>query len=257
MSDEEHPSELRPRDLSVVIPAFNEERVITTTVERVAAYLGDCGNELIVVDDGSRDRTASLVEALQPRFPCVRLLRLDRNRGKGAAIREGVLASRGRFVLYTDADLVYPIEGAGPFVEALEAGADVAIGSRSHERTLFALNPRHFSYIYQRYLVGRAHIEVVQRVLGLEVTDTQCGFKCFTAEAAREVFSRVTLGGFAFDVEVLYVARSLGFRIVEMPVYLLYLGEQSSVELARDSMRMLRGLVQIRHNGRAGRYRRQ
>jgi dolichyl-phosphate beta-glucosyltransferase len=247
----------RPHDLSIVIAAYNEERVIAATVERVARYLGDCGNELLVVDDGSRDRTAALVADLQRSYPIVRLLRMDRNRGKGAAIRAGVLAARGRFVLYTDADLVYPIEGAAPFVRALESGADVAIGSRSHDRTLFALNPKHFSYIYQRYLVGRAHIRVMQSLLGLAVTDTQCGFKCFTAEAAREVFSRVTLGGFAFDVEVLYVASQLGYRIAELPVYFLYLGEQSSVELARDSVRMLRGLLQIRRNGQKERYRRR
>jgi dolichyl-phosphate beta-glucosyltransferase len=240
--------------LSVVIPAYNEERVIGATVERVCEYLGSGDNELLVVDDGSRDCTADLVESQRPRYPQIRLLRMPGNSGKGGAIRAGVLASSGRYVLYTDADLVYPIEGAEPFIEALDRGADVAIGSRSHTRTLFALNPRHFSYIYQRYLVGRAYIWTVNRMLGLGVTDTQCGFKCFRGEVARDVFSRLRLTDFAFDVEAVFVARLLGYRVVELPVYFLYLGEQSSVELARDSLRMLRDLRTIRENGRRGRY---
>jgi dolichyl-phosphate beta-glucosyltransferase len=241
--------------LSVVIPAYNEERVIGATAEQVLQYLEPRGGELLVVDDGSRDRTIEVVAGLQRGHPGLQLLRHGRNLGKGAAIRAGMLTARGRYVLYTDADLVYPIEGAEPFVAALEQGADVAIGTRSHPATLFALNPRHFSYIYQRYLVGRAYIGLVNRLLGLGVSDTQCGFKCFRGDVAREVFGRVTLTNFAFDVEALYVARLLGHRIVELPVYFLYLGEQSSVQLVRDSVQMWRDLLRIRANGRRGRYR--
>ncbi len=242
-------------ELSVVIPAYNEEGIIGETVERVATYLAASGeNELIVVDDGSQDGTASVVETLADTHANVRLVRNPGNRGKGCAIRNGVLHARGAFVLYTDADLVYPIEGVAPFLAALRAGAHVAIGSRSHAGTLFALHPRHFSYIYQRYLVGRAYIGVVNRLLGLGVADTQCGFKAFRGDVARDVFARLRLDDFAFDVEALFVARARGYRIVELPVYFLYLGEQSSVELARDSIRMLRDLWRIRANGRAGVY---
>jgi glycosyltransferase involved in cell wall biosynthesis len=241
--------------LSVVIPAYNEERVIADTVARVGTYLAGVGDsELLIVDDGSRDRTAEIVRQLGQTYPFVRLIQNDRNRGKGYAVKHGVIRSLGRLVLYTDADLVYPIEGVEPFVRALEAGADVAIASRSHPGTLFALHPRHFSYIYQRYLVGRTYIKVVNRLLGLDVTDTQAGFKCFRGDAARTIFARVTLSDFGFDVEALFVARQLGYRIVELPVYFLYLGEQSSVELLRDSVLMLRDLLQIRANGRRGVY---
>ncbi len=243
----------RPR-LSVVIAAYNEEKVIGATVPRVADYLAPGNNELIIVDDGSHDRTKEIVRALQSRYPQLQLLCLERNQGKGGAITAGVLASRGEYVLYTDADLVYPIEGAAPFIAALEQGADVAIGSRSHPRTLFALHPRHFSYIYQRYLVGRAYIWTVNTLLGLGVSDTQCGFKCFRGDVARDIFRRLTLRDFAFDVEALYVARLLGYRVVELPVYFLYLGEQSSVELVQDSIRMFGDLLRIRANGRLGRY---
>ena len=157
-------------------------------------------------------------------------------------------------MLYTDADLVYPIEGVEPFIRALERGADVAIASRSHPGTLFALHPRHFSYIYQRYLVGRTYINVVNRLLALGVSDTQAGFKVLRGHAARTIFRRTTLYDFAFDVEALFIARQLGYRIVELPVYFLYLGEQSSVQLVKDSALMLADLLKIRRNGRQGVY---
>jgi dolichyl-phosphate beta-glucosyltransferase len=241
--------------LSVVIPAYNEEHVIGDSIARVAEYLaGTPDPELIVVDDGSRDRTREIVGELARRHSFIRLLRNECNRGKGYSIKHGVRASRGEYVLFTDADLVYPIEGVEPFIRALDDGADVAIASRSHAGTLFALNPRHFSYIYQRYLVGRTYINVVNRLLKLGVSDTQAGFKCLRGEAARTIFARTTLYDFAFDVEALFIARQLGYRIVELPVYFLYLGEQSSVQLVKDSARMLADLWTIRQNGRRGVY---
>ena len=242
--------------LSVVIPAYNEEKVIGDSLAKAAAYLAATTDpELIVVDDGSRDRTREIVLDLSRAYPFIRLLRNDRNRGKGYSIKHGILASRGDYVLYTDADLVYPIEGVEPFVRALEAGADVAIASRSHPGTLFALHPRHFSYIYQRYLVGRTYINVVNRLLKLGVTDTQAGFKVIRGDVARTVFARTTLYDFGFDVEALFIARQLGYRITELPVYFLYLGEQSSVQLLKDSALMFADLLTIRENGRRGVYR--
>jgi len=244
--------------LSVVIPAYNEERVIGDSLARVGAYLEQHTDpELIVVDDGSRDRTRDIVREVAQQYPFIRLVENDRNRGKGYSIKHGILESRGDYVLFTDADLVYPIEGVEPFIKALDHGADVAVGSRRHPGTLFALNPRHFSYIYQRYLVGGTYINVVNRILNLGVSDTQAGFKCFRGDAARTIFSRTTLYGFEFDVEVLFITRQLGYRIVELPVYFLYLGEQSSVQLVKDSVRMLYGLWRIRQNGRNGVYLRQ
>jgi dolichyl-phosphate beta-glucosyltransferase len=246
---------VKPAQLSVIIPAFNEQKVIGQSLAKVAAYLETAEDpELIVVDDGSRDGTREIVEGLCARYPFVRLIANDVNGGKGRAIQQGVLASRGRWVLYTDSDLVYPIEGVEPFVEALEAGADLAIGSRSHSNSLFALHPRHFSYIYQRYLIGRAYIRIVNWLLKLDVTDTQCGFKVFRGEVARRIFARTTLDDFAFDVEALFIARQLGYELVELPVYFLYLGEQSSVQLVKDSIQMLRDLWYIRQAGQRGQY---
>ena len=244
--------------LTVVIAAYNEEKVIGDTVMRVGAYLEAMPDpELIIVDDGSRDRTCEIVSGLMERYPFLRLVKNDRNRGKGYSIKHGIMESHGEYVLFTDADLVFPIEGVEPFVKALEQGADVAIASRSHPGTLFALHPRHFSYIYQRYLVGRSYINVVNRILKIGVTDTQAGFKCMRGEAARRIYARTTLYDFAFDVEALFIARQLGYRIVEQPVYFLYLGEQSSVQLVKDSVLMLYDLWKIRQNGRRGVYLRE
>jgi dolichyl-phosphate beta-glucosyltransferase len=244
--------------LSVVIPAYNEERVIGDTVQRVGAYLEQMpDSELLIVDDGSRDRTCEIVREQSQRYPFVRLVQNDRNRGKGYSIKHGIMESRGDYVLFTDADLVFPIEGVEPFIRALDAGADFAIASRRHPGTLFALNPRHFSYIYQRYLVGGVYVNIVNRILSLGVSDTQAGFKCLRGEAARTIFARTTLYDFAFDVEALFIARQLGYRITELPVYFLYLGEQSSVQLVKDSVRMLADLWKIRQNGRRGVYLRQ
>src|SRR4051794_5207198 len=241
--------------LSVVIPAYNEERVIGDSIARVGAYLAQTPDpELIVVDDGSRDRTREIVREMAQRYPFTRLVQNDRNRGKGYSIKHGILESHGEYVLFTDADLVYPIEGVEPFITALDGGADFAISSRSHPGTLFALHPRHFSYIYQRYLVGRTYINLVNRMLNLGVTDTQAGFKCLRGDAARTIFERTTLYDFAFDVEALFIARQLGYRVVELPVYFLYLGEQSSVQLVKDSFRMLVDLWRIRQNGHRGVY---
>lgn len=241
--------------LSVVIAAYNEEKVIADTVERVGTYLEATPDpEFIIVDDGSRDRTREIVTELTARFPFLRLVQNDRNRGKGYSIKHGIMESRGEFVLFTDADLVFPIEGVEPFVNALEKGADVAIASRRHPGTLFALHPRHFSYIYQRYLIGGTYINVVNRILKLGVSDTQAGFKCMRGEAARNIYARTTLYDFAFDVEALFIARQLGYRITELPVYFLYLGEQSSVQLVKDSVLMLYDLWKIRENGRRGVY---
>lgn len=241
--------------LSVVIPAYNESAVIATSLRRILSYLDTLdGGELIVVDDGSSDGTPEIVREIAERNPQLRLLVNERNRGKGFSVRNGVLAAQGDHVLYTDADLVFPIEGVEPFVEALKAGADVAIASRSHERSLFALHPRHFSYIHRRYLVGRVFIRIVRALLDLPVTDTQAGFKCMRREAAREIFSRLTISSFAFDVEAIYIAHLRRLQIAELPVYFHYTGEQSSVQLAKDSFRMLRALFRIRTQGRRGDY---
>lgn len=244
--------------ISIVVGAYNEERNVDRLVERVCTYFDHAPQhpsyELIVVEDGSQDATPQRLRALAAKYPQLRPLFNDRNRGKGYSITRGILAACGEFVLYTDADLVYPIESVDRFLTALAGGADIAIGSRVHAESIYSMHARYFRYVYQRHLVGRAYIRVVHQILGLAVSDTQCGFKLLRREAAHEIFSRLRLTSFAFDVEALFIGHLRGYRIAEVPVHYLYQEEGSSVRLAPDSARMFLDLLQIRLNALRGAY---
>ena len=202
-------------------------------------------HELLVVDDGSRDATASVVEKLQETHPSVRLLRNPGNRGKGYAIRHGMLEARGEWILYTDADLSTPIaEIAKLYAAAVEQKADVAIGSRALNRALVEVHQPVF-----REYSGRFFNLVMRTVTGLQFRDTQCGFKLFRAEAARQIFPRQKQDGFSFDVEDLVIAKKLGLRAIEVPVRWANV-EGTKVRLSQG-LKSFTDLVQIRrdHSG--------
>lgn len=227
--------------LSVVIPAYNEATRIPRTLDRVLGYLRvrQFAFEILVVDDGSEDGTTDAVKARSD--PEIRLIRLAANRGKGAAVRDGVRASEGQdLILLTDADLSAPIDELQRLETALAQGADVACGSRGLSASMIRVSQP----VYRREM-GNMFNRVI-RVLGLTTfRDTQCGFKLFRADAARDVFSRCTIDGFAFDVECLYLAALLGYRTAEVPVSWAHVPE-SRVHLTTDSARMLRDVVRFR-----------
>ncbi|MCL4223312.1 MAG: glycosyltransferase family 2 protein [Myxococcales bacterium] len=229
--------------LSLVIPAYNEAARIGPTLARVTAFLDARAEryEVIVVDDGSRDATRDVVTAIARERPRVRLLPLPANAGKGAAVRAGVLASRGRDVLFSDADLSTPIEELERLEAALRAGADVAIGSRAVPGDVHREQP------LLRRLQGRG-FHLVVRALGFRavaaIRDTQCGFKLFRGPVARALFGELTLAGFAFDVELLELAHDR-FRIAEVPVAWTH-ADGSKVRPGVDALRMLRDLTRIR-----------
>jgi dolichyl-phosphate beta-glucosyltransferase len=199
--------------VSIVIPAYNEEARLPSTLDAVLAYVRGrefSFLEIIVVDDGSRDGTAALVE----KRGGVRLLKNPGNRGKGYTVRHGMLEAKGDWILYTDADLSAPIaEMEKLLAAASRENADVAIGSRALDRSLVGVHQSAF-----RELSGRAFNLVMRSVTGLPFRDTQCGFKLFRGVAAREIFSRQKLDGFSFDVEDLVIAKSLGYKAIEVPV---------------------------------------
>jgi len=234
-------------DLSVVIPAYNEARRLGSTLDRVVEYLQGLGvrHEVLVVDDGSTDGTAALVEAHPG--DGVRLVRQPENRGKGAALRRGVAESRGRRVLLCDADLSTPIEELPALERRLDAGAGVAIGSRGVEGS----DVRRHQPVY-RELMGKTFNRFI-RLLGVRgFADTQCGFKLLHGEVARSLFPDVRTEGFAFDVELLWLARRRGHRVEEVGVAWID-SPDSRVHPLFDSAAMLRDVVLMRWRHRFGR----
>ncbi len=235
------PSSASP-SLSVVVPVYNEERRLSVNLSLVLAYLKSLPEsfELIVVDDGSTDRTAELVEAQLREETHARLITYAPNRGKGHAVRTGVLNSQGERVLFLDADLSTPVEEIPRALELLES-ADVVIGSRALPGSQIAVRQA----LYRR--VAAAIFDLVKHLLvGLwDLADTQCGFKAYRGEVARALFQRSRVDRFMFDVEILYLARRAGLRIVEMPVRWADVAG-SKVRFLEGAVNMIRDLVRIR-----------
>lgn len=245
-------------ELSLVIAAYNCEEEIERTLHRVHASFSRLSSEyeVIVADDGSVDKTGTILQSLGSLYPEMRILVNGMNRGKGYSIRRGMLEVSGRFVFYTDADLSYPIEAIESFLKPLRAGThEVAVGSRVHANSVFHLHPRYFRYIYRRHLMSRLFNWLVRMSLGIRAMDTQSGFKGFTAEAAQAIFPRVEITGFAFDVEVLLIAQRLGYRLVELPVTYAYHGEVSTVKVFENACQALVDLARIYCWDRWGKYR--
>lgn len=231
-----------PPDLSVVIPCFNERNRLPPTVRAVEKYLRESNrrSELIIVDDGSSDGTADIVDEMIRQGVKLHLLRHDHNRGKGAAVRTGMLAATGQVVLFTDADLSTPIADVDVLLRAITAGADVAIGSRALDRSLIEV---HQPWIRDR--MGRVFNLFVQAILLPGLKDTQCGFKAFRREAARDLFGATLADGFEFDTEVLYRAKRSGLAIREVPVHWRN-NPDTRVNAVLDSAKMLLALFRIR-----------
>ena len=231
-------------DLSVVIPAYNEERRLPPTLARVREYLeaGTLSHEIVVVDDGSRDATSDVARAHG-----ATVVRNDRNRGKGFAARRGMLLARGRRRLMTDADLSTPIEDLPRLMARLDEGCDVAIASRALPGSNVEIHQPAY-----REAMGRL-FNLCVRVLAVPgLHDTQCGFKLFTAEAAEASFAPLQLHGFSFDVEALFVARRRGYRIAEVPV--TWRNDEASRVGPLNGFRAFVDLARIRLNGWRGRY---
>jgi dolichyl-phosphate beta-glucosyltransferase len=240
-----------PLAISAVFPAYNEQDRLEPTLREAAEYLRsrNIQFELIAVDDGSRDGTSLLVRRLsEGDLPELRLIRMPANRGKGYAVRAGVVNARGRLVLFADADGSTPFSEIEKLEAAIEAGAHVAIGSRAMNATGVAVKAK-----FYRRLIGRTFHALVRRLAVQNILDTQCGFKLFRADVAQDLFSRMHMNGFSFDVEVLLMAQRRGFNISEIPVNWTH-KDGSRVNLVTDSMRMARDLFVIRAYAMSGAY---
>jgi len=238
---------------SIVIPAYNEAARISRALESVVGCIRQRGwfAEIVVVDDGSRDQTATIVTEFTAKAPEVRLLQNPGNRGKGYSVRHGILQSFGEVVMFTDADLSAPIEEAEGLFAAIRDGADIAIGSRWLERTRQTIRQP----LYRQFF-GRCFNAVTRFVMGLPYADTQCGFKAFTRAAAQTVFQLQTIERWGFDPEILFIALKRGYRIVEVPVSWAH-DERTRISYLKDGIRMLQDIAIVRWNALMGRYDKQ
>ncbi len=229
-------------DLSVVIPVYNEEERIVNTVSLIRHFLSKRGEsfEVIISDDGSLDGGPGLVEEKFDGLAEVKLIREQHNRGKGAAVRRGVLAARGEYIIFMDADLSYPVDTIDSCMAALEE-YDVAAGSRDLPESSIDVTPT-----LLRRVTGPVFKAIVRQLVLPGFTDTQCGFKGFRSQAAHDIFLNCTINGFAFDVEVLALARLFGYSITELPVRLQVDSSDSQINLTSDPVLMVMDLLKIR-----------
>lgn len=235
---------------SIVIPAYNESERIEASLQKIVAFLAEqrWTAEVLVVNDGSRDNTAEIVRRFAARYPYIRLIENPGNRGKGYSVRNGMLQATGDLVLFTDADLSAPITEAPKLFGELESGADMAFGSRwliakmQTERQSIA-----------RQVAGRMYNIIMRMVLGLKYKDTQCGFKAFNRRAIETIFTRQQIERWGFDVELLFLAKQFGLKIVEVPVQWAH-DDRSKINPLVDGIKMFGEMLSIRWNSLAGRY---
>jgi glycosyltransferase involved in cell wall biosynthesis len=238
--------------ISIVLPAYNEEARLPATLAAILSYLETRGwshSEVLVVNDGSADGTAAVVEQFRAKHPQVRLIENPGNRGKGYSVRHGMLEACGDWVLFSDSDLSAPIEELDTLLKAAEArGALVVIGSRALDRKLIKIHQSWF-----RETAGRIFNLMMRISTGLPFSDTQCGFKLFKRQAAHEVFRRQKIERWGFDAEVLFIARKLGYKTIEVPVRWSH-SEGTKISMFRDSVNMFVDLLRVRWNYLRGLY---
>lgn len=240
-----------PLDLSIVIPAYNEEFRLPKTLEAIFAWLGSrpSAEEVIVVDDGSTDRTREIVAALQEKHPSLRLVPNGQNRGKGYSVRHGMLEARGEITLFSDADLSTPIEEADKLLAAMrDGGYDAAIGSRAMDRSLIEVHQS-----AGREQAGILFNRLVRWIVGIEFSDTQCGFKAFRRERCRIIFEQQRVDRFGFDPEILFLAKRHGLGVAEVPVRWRH-DSATKVNVVADGIEMFVELLGIRWNALRGCY---
>ena len=234
--------------LSIIIPAYNEENRLPNSLEQVFRFLDKqtYSSEVIVVENGSTDKTFEIASSFVQKHKNLRVIH-NEQRGKGGAVLRGVREASGEYVFICDADLSMPIEEINKFLPPVLTDFDIAIGSREAPGSVRYNEP------YYRHLTGRVFNTLIRLMVLPKLQDTQCGFKCMRAEVARDIFRFQTLTGWAFDVELLYIAHRRGYRIREIPIH-WHFNADSKVRVLRDSWRMFIDLLVIRRNTRRGLY---
>jgi glycosyltransferase involved in cell wall biosynthesis len=234
--------------LSIVIPAHNEEIRLPISLEKVITFLETqpYDYEILIVENGSQDRTFEIAQDFDRRYPFIHAM-AEKRAGKGLAVRRGMLEAKGDFRFIADADLSMPIEEAQLFMPPGAPEYDIAIASRE------APGAQRIGEPIYRHWIGRMFNLLVRLITLPGIQDTQCGFKCFRSDPAEELFQEQTLNGWTFDVEILYIARKRGYRIIEIPIH-WYFNPGSRVHILRDSIAMFLDLLRIRLNDLQGKY---
>jgi len=234
--------------ISVIIPAYNEEKRIEATIYKIEEALLKSGEafEILAVNDGSRDKTLEVLQTIES--PHLVICSYEQNRGKGGAVKHGIEKASGEVVVFTDADLPYPPENIPLARKMLAGDCDLVLGSRVQNR-------EGKKYPWYRKVMSEGFGLFVNLTLRLKEKDTQCGFKAFKKEVAREIFRRVTLTGWGFDVEMIFIAKKLGYKIGRLPVTLFHVNEGSKIHIVRDTLRMMGEVFTVRKNNKNGMYR--
>lgn len=244
-------------EFSVVIAVFNEEDIVKQSITELYAVLkeNNLDFEIIIVNDGSNDSTPSIVNNLIRKIPNVRLISYKENRGKGHAIRKGILASNGKYTLYTDIDLAYPPELIVEFLKKIKQNEyDGLIGSRSMEGSSFVVTAEAFKTLYLRYCISQIFNFLVKTFLRLKVSDTQCGIKCFKTGIIKNIAQVQKIDGFCFDVEILAIAQKNKYDLHQMPVVVKHSVRNSKVRLFKHSFDMFKDILRIKRSELQGSY---
>ena len=237
-----------PPFLSIIIPAYNEETRLPNTLEQIFAFLQkqSYAAEVLVVENGSRDRTFEIATGFAERYPNLYVFQ-EKQKGKGNAVKHGMLEAHGEYRFMCDADLSMPIAELSKFLPPALNSADIAIASREVRGAVRYNEP------YLRHLTGRIFNNLIRLLVLPGLQDTQCGFKCFRAQVVEDIFSYQTLNGWSFDVEILYIAQRNGYRIREVPIH-WYFNADTKISILKDSWHMFLDLLVIRRNAMRGLY---
>lgn len=243
--------------VSVIVPAYNGEDRLRGCLIQLGLWLDEqpWASELIIVDDHSGPAAEKVMAGYAASRPNTRVIRNEKNLGKGAGVARGMLAASGAYRIFTDADLAYPPSEIARILADLEGGSDVAIACRVLPESRYVMSPTFFHYLYTRHLMSRFFNFFVRLVLLRDVRDTQAGLKGFSATAAKAVFSRLTIPRFGFDVEALFIAQLHGFTVKQTAVHFRYDDEPTTVNFTQSGFRMLSDLAHVRLNHLRGRYR--
>lgn len=244
--------------LSIIIPVYNAESFLLQSLNELGAFMSSlaCSAELIIVDDGSSDGSFDMAKSWAGSHADhnVRVLRLGTNEGKGAAVAAGMLSATGLYRIFLDVDLAYPTSQILRILEMLEEGCDVAVANRVHPESRYTISPSFFRYLFTRHLASRVINWLIRHTLIPNCSDSQAGLKGFSAEAAIAIFSRQKIKGFPFDVEALFLANKMGFRVREVAVDFQYFNEPTTVAFMQDGIGMLSDIMSIRLNALKGQY---